>query len=175
MRLVAHRKQCTLNTVVIECLMENLPPVSLVDMGVAHGVSFFTQTEQQLVAGISACLERYLKEKQQEISLLGELVILKNQQTQDALAMEKTIRTGGTVKLADEEGNHPFEHTEDGKLSPEFLHYLDSSRLRKIEKRVLECSKEMARHQYDALGQWNIMKEKLEMLENLRLHSKDKP
>lgn len=164
LRYVAHKTRSTLNSVVIECLKENLPTVSQLDLAVYDGVSPFSQSEEQLVRGAHEHLGRYQKTVQLQLELVLQLASLLNAQAISASSMRSELLNGAKLKVPENnDGTIPDMKTERG-ISPDFLNYMDASNLLKSETAIRKCRKGMARHQYDATGEWEQVTELLRKL-----------
>jgi len=165
LRYVAHKTRSTLNSVVIECLKEHLPTVSQLDLAVYDGVSLSHQSEDQLSKEVCERLGRYQKAVQLQLDLVLQLASLLNAQAIDAKNMQEGLLNGVKPKVPeDNDGSIPFIQTERGRSS-DFLRYMDASNLLKSETAIRKCRKAMSRHQYDAAGEWEHVKELLRKLE----------
>lgn len=166
LRYAAYKSRTTLNSVVIDCLKEHLPPVSPQDLTVYHGVSPFSQSEEQLFKAAHERLGRYQNAVQLQLDLVLQLASLLNAQASYARNMQRDLQNGLKLKIPDNnDGTMPNMETERGTTSPEILKYLDSSNLLKNEATARKCRKALARHQYDAVGEWEQVKDLLQRLD----------
>lgn len=165
LRYVAHKTRSTLNSVVIECLREHLPTVSQLDLAVYDGVSPFNRSEDQLIEDAYGRLGRYQKAVQLQIEQVLQLASLLNAQAANAGGMMGGLLNGAKLKVPENnDGTIPDMQTAGG-ISPEILDYIDASNLLKNETAIRKCRKAMARHQYDAAGEWELVKELLRRLD----------
>lgn len=164
LRYVAYKTRSTLNSVVIECLKEHLPTVSQMDLAINDGVSPFDQSEEQLFRDAHRRLGCYQEAVQFQLELVLQLASLLNAQVLHARNMQGGLLNGAKLKVPENnDGTIPDLRTERG-ISPDFLNYMDASKLLESEMAVIKCRKAMARHQYDAAGEWEHVKEVLRRL-----------
>lgn len=150
---------------VIECLKEHLPTVSQLDLALYDGVSFCCQSEDQIFRETRGRLGRYQKAVQLQLELVLQLASLLNAQAICASSMQDGLLNGAKLKVPENiDGTIPDMQTERG-ISADVLNYIDASNLLKSEATIRKCRKAMARHQYDAAGEWEYVKELLRRLD----------
>lgn len=161
LRYVAYKTSSTLNSVVIECLKENLPTVNELELALYDGLNFCIQSEDQLFKEVYDRLGRYQKAIQLQLALVLQISSLLNSQASHASRMRDGILNGVKLKVPeDNDGKIPDMISESG-ISPEVLNYVDASNLLKSETEIRKLRKEIVRHQYDAAGEWEYIKEVL--------------
>lgn len=169
LRHVAYKTRSTLNSVVIESLQDHLPAVSPIDLALNDSVtSLFVRSEDDLAKDAHERLGRYQEAVQRQLDLLLQLTSLLNSQVRHARRMQDgLLKRGVRPKVPeDKDGAMPDTSTERG-IDPEFFSYLEASNLLKSETAARKCRKEIARQQYDAVGQWENVKELLRQLDQL--------
>ncbi|QPK64117.1 hypothetical protein IVG45_03855 [Methylomonas sp. LL1] len=146
-------------------MKEYLPTVSQLDLAVYDGMSHFYQSEDQLCRDANGHLGRYQKAVQLQLELVMQLASLLNAQAIHASNMRDGLLNGAKLKVPENcDGTIPDMRTKRG-ISSDVLNYMDASNLLKSETAIRKCRKEMARHQYDAAGEWEQVKELLRRLD----------
>lgn len=167
LRFVARKTRSTLNSVVIDCLMEHLPTIHPLELGLIDGVNPFEQSAQQLRAAAHDRLNRYETAVQLQLDVLLQLASLLNAQASNARSMQDGLRRGFELRVPEDSSGEPPDMRTERGVSPEILRYLDASRIVKNDATMRAARKQVARHLYEAAGEWNAVKELLKKLETM--------
>ena len=165
LRFVAGKTKRTMNAVVTECLKENLPAVNFADIAGFDGVpAMFARSPEDLVMEAQARLNRYQAAMQLQISTLLEVVGALNAQASSARDVQEQLRTGFVPRIASSVEDLPAPKTaEHGLEAHDLLQHLHSSRVLKAEEFVRKARKIAARHQFEAIAQWEFARELLDL------------
>jgi hypothetical protein len=165
LRFVAGQTRRTMNAVVTDCLRENLPAVSFADIAGFDGVpAMFARSPEELVTEAQARLNRYQAAMQMQISTLLEVVGALNAQVSSARDVQEQLRTGFVPRIASSVENLPVpKTTEQGLEAHDLLQHLHSSRVVKTEEFVRKARKTAAKHQFEAIAQWEFARELLDL------------
>lgn len=159
LRVVASKTQSTLNSVVIECLQENLPAVTPFELSTVSSVSPFLIEKSQLHRSALDRLNRYEEAVQSQLEVLLQIAGILNAQASLARRMQHSLINGVLVKVPeDRAGELPHIPTREGTISAEMLKYLDASKVVKNLQMLKERRKQASRYQYDAIGEWEAVK-----------------
>lgn len=165
LRLVASRSKSTLNSIVIDCLQENLPAVHPLDLAVISGVSPFPKTIAQLRLSALDRLNRYEAAVQLQLDVILQIASILNAQSSLARSMSDSLVKGYSVQVPeDRTGALPDLPSPEGTISAKLLQYIDASKVVKNIEALKAGRKQASRHQYDAVGEWEAVKELLKRL-----------
>lgn len=165
LRLVASRSNSTLNSIVIDCLQENLPTVNPLELGVISGVSPFPKTIAQLRLSALDRLNRYEAAVQLQLDVILQIASILNAQSSLARSMSDSLVKGYSVQVPeDRTGALPDLPSPEGTISAKLLQYIDASKVVKNIEALKAGRKQASRHQYDAVGEWEAVKELLKRL-----------
>lgn len=165
LRVVANKTQSTLNSVVIDCLQENLPAVHPLEQGVLSGVSPFLMEKPQLHRNALDRLNRYEEAVQLQLGVLLQVAGILNAQASLARRMQDSLVKGFLVQVPeDSSGEPPHIPSREGTVSAELLKYIDASMVVKNTQMLKAGRKQASRHQYDAVGEWEAVKVLLKRL-----------
>lgn len=165
LRLVASRSKSTLNSIVIDCLQENLPAVHPLELGLVSGVSPFPKTIAQLRFDALDRLNRYEAAVQLQLDVILQIASILNAQSSLARSMRDSLVKGYSVQVPeDRTGELPNLPSPEGTVSAKLLQYIDASKVVKNIEALKAGRKQASRHQYDAVGEWEAVKELLKRL-----------
>lgn len=165
LRFVATKTRRTMNSVVIDCLTEHLPAVNSIDRAVMSGVSPFPKTKKQLRFETLDRLNRYESQVQLQLGVMLQIAAVLNNQASLARNMRDALVKGYDVRVPEDSfGNLPDFPSPAGTISSKLLAYTDGSATVKNNGILNTCRKQASRHQYDAVGEWEAVKELLERL-----------
>lgn len=165
LRLVASRSKSTLNSIVIDCLQENLPAVHPLELGMMSGVSPFPKTITQLRLDALDRLNRYEAAVQLQLDVILQIASILNAQSSLARSMRDSLVKGYSVQVPeDSTGELPNLPSPEGTISAKLLQYIDASKVVKNIEALKAGRKQASRHQYDAVGEWEAVKELLKRL-----------
>lgn len=165
LRVVANKTQSTLNSVVIDCLQENLPAVHPLEQGVLSGVSPFLMEKPQLHRNALDRLNRYEEAVQLQLGVLLQVAGILNAQASLARRMQDSLVKGFLVQVPeDSSGELPHIPSREGTVSAELLKYMDASMVVKNTQMLKAGRKQASRHQYDAVDEWEAVKVLLKRL-----------
>lgn len=165
LRLVASRSKSTLNSIVIDCLQENLPTVNPLELGIISGVSPFPQTIAQLRLNALNRLNRYEEAVQLQLDAILQIASILNAQSSLARSMSASLVKGYSVQVPEDcTGALPNLPSPEGTISAKLLQYIDASKVVKNIEALKAGRKQASRHQYDAVGEWEAVKELLKRL-----------
>lgn len=165
LRLVASRSKSTLNSIVIDCLQENLPTVNPLELGMISGVSPFPQTIAQLRLNALDRLNRYEEAVQLQLDVILQIASILNAQSSLARSMSASLVKGYSVQVPEgRTGALPNLPSPEGTISAKLLQYIDASKVVKNIEALKAGRKQASRHQYDAVGEWEAVKELLKRL-----------
>lgn len=168
LRVVAYKTQSTLNSVVIDCLQENLPAVHPLEQGVLSGVSPFLMEKPQLYRNAVDRLNRYEEAVQLQLGVLLQVAGILNSQASLARRMQDSLVKGFLVQVPeDSSGELPHIPSPEGTVSVELLKYMDASMVVKNNQMLKAGRKQASRHQYDAVGEWEAVKVLLKRLADI--------
>ncbi len=165
LRVVASKTQSTLNSVVIDCLQENLPAVHPLELGAVSGVSPFLMEKSELYRSALKRLNRYEEEVQLQLGVLLQIAGILNAQASLVRRMQTSLVNGFPVQVPeDSSGELPHMPSREGTVSSELLKYIDASTVVKNMQMLKAGRKQASRHQYDAVGEWEAAKVLLKRL-----------
>ena len=165
LRLVASRSKSTLNSIVIDCLQENLPAVHPLELGIISGVSPFPKTIAQLRFEALDRLNRYEAAVQLQLDVILQIASILNAQSSLARSMMDSLVKGYSVQVPeDRTGELPNLPSREGTISAKLLQYIDASKVVKNIETLKAGRKQASRHQYDAVGEWEAVQELLKRL-----------
>lgn len=165
LRLVASRSRSTLNSVVIDCLQENLPAVHPLELGMMCGVSPSPKPKEHLRFEALDRLNRYEAAVQLQLGAILEMASILNAQASLARNMRDSLIKGYSVQVPeDPAGELPNIPSRDGTISVKLLEYIDASKVVKNIDSLKAGRRQASRHQYDAVGEWDAVKELLRRL-----------
>lgn len=168
LRVVANKTQSTLNSVVIDCLQENLPAVHTLEQGVLSGVSPFLMEKPQLHRNALDRLNRYEEAVQLQLGVLLQVAGILNAQASLARRMQDSLVKGFLVQVPeDSSGELPRIPSREGTVSVELLKYMDASMVVKNTQMLKAGRKQASRHQYDAVAEWEAVKVLLKRLADI--------
>lgn len=165
LRVVANKTQSTLNSVVIDCLQENLPAVHPIEQGLLSGVGPYLMEKSQLYCSVLDRLNRYEEAVQLQLGALLQVTGILNAQASLARSMQRSLVNGVSVQVPeDSSGELPHIPSREGTVSAELFKYIDASMLVKNIQKLKAARKQASRHQYDAVGEWEAVKVLLKRL-----------
>lgn len=165
LRLMANKTQSTLNSVVIDCLQENLPAVHPLELGILSGASPFLMEKSELRRSALDRLNRYEAAVQSQLGVLLQVAGILNAQASLARKMQDSLGKGFRVQVPeDSSGELPHIPSREGTVSAELLKYIDASMVVKNIQMLKAGSKQASRHQYDAVSEWEAVKVLLKRL-----------
>lgn len=165
LRFVASKTRATLNSVVIDCLKEHLPAVHPLELGVMSGVSPFPKPKEQLRFDALDRLNRYEAAVQLQLGVLLQMAGVLNAQASLARNMRDSLVRGYDVQVPDDSGgNPPHFASREGTVSPKLMAYSDGSATIKNDEVLKAGRKQASRHHYEAVGEWEAVKELLRRL-----------
>lgn len=165
LRVVANKTQRTLNSVVIDCLQENLPAVDPLELGMLSGVIHPFMDKHELYRSAADRLNRYEEAIQMQLGVLLQLASTLNAQASLARSMRNSLFNGSLVKVPeDSSGELPDIPSREGTVSMELLRYTDASMVVKNTQILKAGRKQASRYQYDAAGEWEAVKVLLKRL-----------
>jgi hypothetical protein len=165
LRFVAAKTKRTMNAVVMECLKENLPTVNMFDMTGYDGFpALHANSPGNLVREAQARLNRYQAAMQMQISTLLEVVMALNGQVSSAREVQEQLRIGFVPRIAPSAEDIPVPRaTKNGLSMHDVLEHLHSSTVLKNEVFVRKARKIAAKHQFEAIAQWEFARELLDL------------
>lgn len=165
LRVVANKTQSTLNSVVIDCLQENLPAVYPLELGMLSGASPFLMEKSELRRSALDRLNRYEEAVQLQLGVLLQVAGILNAQASLARKMQDSLVKGFRVQVPeDSSGEPPHFPSREGTVSAKLLQYIDASMVVKNVQMLKAARKLASRHQYDAVGEWEAVKVLLKRL-----------
>lgn len=165
LRVMANKTQSTLNSVVIDCLQENLPAVRRLEGSMLTGVSPFPMEKSRLHRSALDRLNRYEEAVQLQLGFLLQMAGTLNAQASFARKMQDSLVKGFSVQVPeDSSGELPDIPSREGTVSFKTLQYIDASMLVKNIQVLKAWRKQAARHQYDAVDEWEAVKVLLKRL-----------
>lgn len=168
LRVVANKTQSTLNSVVIDCLQENLPAAHPLEQAAMTGVSPFLLEKSQLHRSALDRLNRYEEAVQLQLGVLLQVAGILNTQASLARRMQDSLVRGFSVQVPeDSSGEPPHIPSREGTISLELLKYIDASMVVKNIQMLKALRKQASRYQYDAVGEWDAVKELLKRLADI--------
>ncbi len=167
LRLVASRSNRTLNSVVIDCLQENLPTFHSLEFGMISSVSPFQKETEQLRRDAADRLNRYEAAVQLQLDAILQIARILNDQASLARHMKDDLFQGYSVQVPeDPTGELPNLPSPEGTISLKLLQYTDGSKVVKNIQALKVGRKDASRYQYDAVAEWEAVKELLQRLAN---------
>lgn len=168
LRVVANKTQSTLNSVVIDCLQENLPAAHPLEQAAMTGVSPFLLEKSQLHRSALDRLNRYEEAVQLQLGVLLQVAGILNTQASLARRMQDSLVRGFSVQVPeDSSGEPPHIPSREGTISLELLKYIDASMVVKNIQMLKALRKQASLYQYDAVGEWDAVKELLKRLADI--------
>lgn len=165
LRVVASRSRSTLNSVVIDCLQENLPAVHPLEIGMVSGVSSFPKPKEHLRFEALDRLNRYEAAVQLQLGAILQMASILNAQASLARNMRDLLVKGHSVQVPeDPTGELPNIPSREGTISVKLLEYVDASKVVKHIDALKAGRRQASRHQSDAVGEWEAVKELLRRL-----------
>lgn len=165
LRVVASKTQRTLNSVVIDCLQENLPAVHPLEQSTLNFVSPFLMSKSALHGCALDRLNRYEAAVQSELDVLLQVAGILNAQASLARQMQNSLVKGIVVRVPeDASGELPSIPSREGTVSVELLAYIEASRVVKNIQMLKAGRKQASRYQYDAVSEWEAVKVLLKRL-----------
>ena len=169
LRFVATKTKRTLTSVVIDCLRDHLPHVSSIDFTLLDSSTGHKVTSEEVRAAANERLINYQDAVQLLLGTALQLTASLNAQVASARAMQTDLRRGHSVRVPEgKDGSIPDMRTANGKLSANYLTYLDASAVLQGETANRKLRKLMARHQFDAAALWENIRELLQVLDRGR-------
>jgi hypothetical protein len=169
LRFVASKTRSTLNSVVIDCLRENLPPVHPIELALLNGVSPFPKTERQLHSEALDRLNRYECHIQAQLGAILQIAAALNGQASFARKMQDSLLKGFDVRIPEDSlGNPPDFPSAEGTMSAKLLAYIDGSATIKNNEVLKTFRKQASRHQIEAGAEWEAVMELLGRLANAK-------